>query len=308
MIKNICFYNHWHNGDVFAGKAFVRMLQQACPDFHYMYALAGDPYIIKDLNCDCGHVNQLPPQITDRIMGAVDQGTLFINTWIGVYMHQVALPGEHHGNYPSLYRMWAHIYSAISEILQVGIRMPDNVWCSVSTTDWSAYNCAPADQFVHTHATDKKLLFCNGAVRSGQSAWGDLQDVTHALAQAHEDWQIICTHKFDTQLPNIHFTSDLFQQPCDINEIAYLSTKCDFIWGKNSGPYMFCHVTDNLFNPKKVFFSCSDRASDSYVHGCGDLNCDYYHSLTHDTQTLVDQITNVMHTHREPPYKMQVLT
>lgn len=308
MIKNICFYNHWHNGDVFSSKAFVRMMQQALPEFHYMYALASDPYIIQDLNCDCGHVSQLPDLITYGIPGAVLHDTLFINTWIGVYMGQVALPGEHHGNYPSLYRMWSHIYAMVSQILEVNLQLPPNVWSAVSETTWATYNCAPADQFDADHATAKKLLFCNGDVRSGQSVWGDLQDVTHMLAQANPDWQIMCTQKFQTHVPNIHFTSDLFQQSCDINEIAYLSTKCDLIWGKNSGPYMFCHVTDNLFNPAKVFFSGSDRASDSYVHGCGDLKCAYYHSLTHDVCTLVDQITNAMHAPHAHIYKMQVLT
>lgn len=308
MIRNICFYNHWHNGDVFAGKAFVQMLQATLPAYHYMYALAGDPHIIADLNCDCGHVNQLPAEITDSIQGAVVQDTLFINTWIGVYMHQVALPGEHHGNYPNLYRMWCHIYESIGPILQIGLRMPDSVWCAVSKTHWSAYNCVPADQFVACHEHNKKLLFCNGAVRSGQSVWSDMSEVTQELARTHTDWQIICTQKFDTDLANIHFTQNIFQQACDINEIAYLSTKCDFIWGKNSGPYMFCHVQDNVFNPDQMFFSCSDRPSDSYVHGCMELPCVYYHSLTQDATMLVNQITHVITTKSVPTRSMQVLT
>lgn len=310
MIKNICFYNHWHNGDVFAGKAFIQMLQQACPNLNYMYALAGDPYIIKDLNCDCGHVNQLPAQVTDRVPGMVLHDTLFINTWIGVHMSQVALPGEQHGNYPSLYRMWSAIYAKIAEVLQVGIHMPDSIWCAVARTNWQAYNCEPADQFVQAHDANKKLLFCNGSVRSGQSAWGDMKPVVQELAAAHTDWRLICTQQFETDLPNIHFTSHMFNQPCDINEIAYLSTKCDLIWGKNSGPYMFCHVQDNLFSPKQTFFSCSDRPSDSYVYGCPDLTCAYYHSLTHDAAKLTDQIEQVMQ--QAPPsapaFKMQVLT
>jgi hypothetical protein len=309
MIRNICFYNHWHNGDVFAGKAFIHMLQRTCPQFHYMYALDSDPHIIRDLNCDTGHVNQLPAHISYHMQGAVFHDTLFVNTWVGAYLHQVALPGEQHANYPSLYRMWMIIYNQLNQILNLDVRMPNDVWCAVASTNWLMYNCAPADQFIHAHVAQKRLLFCNGAVRSGQSVWGIMQQEIHQLAIENPDWQLICTQPFETDASNIYFTNHIFNQPCDMNEIAYLSTHCDLIWGKNSGPYMFCHVSDNLNDPKKVFFSCSDRPSDSYVHGCAHVKCHYYHSLTTDSNRLVEQITQVIKCSDQPPaHVMQVLT
>jgi hypothetical protein len=78
---------------------------------------------------------------------------------------------------------------------------------------------------------------------------------------------------------NIHFTDDIFSdvQNGDINEIAYLSTKAFLIMGKNSGPFMFTHIQENILDPNKIFMSMSHRSSDSYAWGVLGFECRYYH-------------------------------
>ena len=45
----------------------------------------------------------------------------------------------------------------------------------------------------------------------------------------------------------------------DLNEISYLSTFCDVIIGKESGPFAFCTIKDNLMNENKTFINFCDR-------------------------------------------------
>jgi hypothetical protein len=78
---------------------------------------------------------------------------------------------------------------------------------------------------------------------------------------------------------NVFFTDDIFAGATggDINEIAYLSTHAEVIVGKNSGPFMFTHVWDNIMNPNKAFVSLSHRPSDSYPYNVIGIACRYYH-------------------------------
>lgn len=313
MLRKVCFFNYLHNGDIFTGKAYVQAIMRAYPGFDYAYALGASPEsaqlplydhaagtrsdVIKDLRCYLITCDQLPeggPGWYDRV--AVWGDWLLVNSWIGAYAADVFPPGEEHANYPSLQRMWAMVFDEVNAVLGTRLTISADIWDAVPTTDWSVYNCAAADRYLAAQRFEKRLLFCNGPARSHQSVWAedDMRGVIEPLADQHPDWDFICTQPFPSALPNVHFTDDIFQQDCDINEIAYLSTHCDLIWSKVSGPYIYCHVPENMFDPTTTFFSSSDRPSDSLPFGCEDLRCRYYHSLTGDPATLIGQINAAM--------------
>lgn len=295
-MRKVCFFNYMHNGDVFNTKAMVQALMAARPDFDYSYALNCHPDVVKDL-CPHRPWDQFPHEEVRWKFPVTERGgEILVNTWIGGYADVVLLPGEEHANYPGILRMWQQVFAEFDAVAGTALPVPTDVWAVVPTTDWSAYNRAAADAFIAAHPCEKRLLMSNGPVRSHQSSWGDddMRDVIHQLADRHPDWQFVCTQGFVTDRPNVYFTVDVFAQACDINEIAYLSRSCDLIWGKVSGPYMFCHVRENIFDPRKIFFSSSDRASDSLPYGCDGLGCHYYHSLTADPAVLAGQIEDVM--------------
>lgn len=328
MLRKLCFFNFLHNGDIFTGKGYAQAIMRAYPGIDYAYALGAGPgtagiaryehalrtnhYAIKDLRCQLTTTDDLPPELDWYERFLVYDGWLLVNTWIGAYADEVLKAGEVHANYPNLQRMWSLIFDEVNSTMGMNLRMPEDVWAAVPTTDWSVYNCALADAHVDTHPATRRLLFCNGPVRSAQSAWGgnDMHEVIETLAGQHPDWDMLCTRPFPTSLPNVHFTDDIFlEQPCDINEIGYLSTRCDLIWGKVSGPYIYCHVPENIFDPRTVFFSSSDRPSDSLPYGCEGVRCHYYHSPTADPDTLVTQLTEAVlgAADREPAGSMIVL-
>jgi hypothetical protein len=280
MIHTICFFNHWHNGDVFSAKGFIQNLIRQVPDRKFQHAQLNSLKTMQDLNCEQIHTDQLPPGITDRVRFHDVDGTLYVNTWIGCYGNDVIPVGQHHANYPSLYTMWGHIYTNIGYVLERELIMPQNLAEMVANTNWSKYDISPALQFLGQHGNI--VLLCNGAVRSTQSNLDDLASIVKTLATEFTDVNFVCTQKFSdtTNLPgNIHFTEDIFAgvQGGDVNEIAYISTQSFLIVGKNSGPFMFTHVVENLTDPNKAFVSLSHRSSDSYVWGTHGLGCRYYH-------------------------------
>jgi hypothetical protein len=289
----ICFYNHWHNGDVFSGKAYMWNLMTQYPGFNYVYAVNTHPKTMADLRCPIIPVASLPECADWKIRGAHTEDTVYINTWFGVYRHEVSESGEVHANYVSLQRMWCNIYFKLSQLLGIRIKLDSHLLAGVAQTDWTCYQTELADKFVEQCEGRKINLFCNGSVRSEQSDVGDLQELINTLAHNYPDQVFVATQQFETTQSNVHFSNNIFQLDNDINEIAYLSTHCHMIVGKNSGPFMYCHVKDNMFDPAKKFWALSQRPSDSYAYGVCDIACEYYHSMSSQTEDLVRQFNQI---------------
>ena len=284
-MKKICFYNHWHNGDVFSGKGYMLdIMQQLGPRYEFSHAQLNSTKSMCDLPCEHIHTDQLPPQVTAHMRYIDVNGTFYINTWVGAYGNAVIPQGEHHANWPSLLTMWTHIMEVIQLNLAPELSGPDDqgqvdISRYIPSTDWTPYDTGPAVEFLS--GKNRVALFCNGLVRSTQSHIGLMEDVLEQLCADYKDIAFVCTSKFDNTFnaPNLYFTDDIFAnvQEGDINEIAFLSTKCELIVGKNSGPFMFAHLKENVFDPNKTFFSLSHRPSDSYAHNVSGLPCRYYH-------------------------------
>jgi hypothetical protein len=85
------------------------------------------------------------------------------------------------------------------------------------------------------------------------------------FAEMYPDTDFICTNKFDTDgNKNIKFTSDIIGEVADgdLLEISYLSSHCNIIIGKNSGPYVFCETYDNYMDTNKSFISFNSKHPD----------------------------------------------
>lgn len=294
-MKNILFYNLWHNGDVFSGRGYIRTIINSLPETKFGYYHKNNPKVVMDLV-----TTKFKPDLTKWQVEQLNfhkifetEKTIYINTWVGTYFHQhavrmqdfpnviVNLPDEGHANYLSLHKMYTFICNYLNQNHSCNIQLTDNPIDYVPKIDWSTqYDVEPANDFVVRNKGKDLHLFCNGKVRSNQSAIGNMSDIIQALAQQTPDDVFICTETFNTSLPNIFFTNDIFSIPNDLNEIAYLSTFCNTIVGKNSGPFMFTHIQDNINNDSKVFVAFSNHVSDCYPYHMKKLPCKYIHSNT----------------------------
>ena len=84
----------------------------------------------------------------------------------------------------------------------------------------------------------------------------DKIDINHLIEKLSDNYphiDFILTEKSNIVKNNVLHTSDIIMTSgCDLNEISYLSTKCDIIVGRASGPYCFTHVKENMLNTNKI--------------------------------------------------------
>jgi len=246
MVKNIVFFNQYHNGDCFVGKGWIRNIMRQLPDLNFSYAHANHADIIKDLGCRHIPLSELP-QI-DRMVRIAqdDDGTLFINTWCGAF--QGELFGYHqHSNYIIQHRMYEMYCEQLSSILGRPVTQSNNPHDYLPFIDFSYYDTKMVDDVVVGKFQSAPLvLFCNGPANSGQSAVGDFKYSIDYLAREFKDHVFVATHDVGIKLPNVFYTTHEFYKKSDLNEIAYLSKRAKLIVGKNSGPFSYCCFDENM--------------------------------------------------------------
>lgn len=306
-MKNILFYNLWHNGDVFSGRGYIKSIIDSLPDVKFGYYHKCNKKIVSDLTRMTFQPDLTKWQVEQlnfRKIVETDK-TIYINTWVGTYFYQngermqdfqdviVNLQGEGHANYLSLHKMYSFIITYLNDNHNANIALDMYPLSYVPSINWKHYESQKVEDFVKATPQTKHLV-CNGIVRSMQSSIGNMQEVINVLAKQHPQDVFICTEKFDTTFRNILFTDDIFKLDNDINEIAYLSTYCNTIIGKNSGPFMFTHVSQNIYNKKMTFVAFSHSPSDCYPYHMKNLPCKYFHSKGETPQQVYNVISNAM--------------
>ncbi len=264
-MNKVVFYNSFHKGDLHLSRTMVRKIVKAFPNIEFGYIHKHGPYILQDLP-----VKYLGWSVVD---GKDSSGmthrndTLFLNTWYGSYNH--CFQNAHGGiTFDTLY----HVFAKHLELLESDWSKiesdPKNLFPSI---DWSIYNKSGVDSFVTNQFNKyrKNVLISNGAVLSGQSDIHNFNLVINNLSRMFPDVHFICTDKVGiNKNPNVIFTDEFIGvNGCDLNEISYLSTFCDVIVGRSSGPYTFAMISDNMFNENKTMISFSSIGSGVYWLG-----------------------------------------
>lgn len=308
-INKICFFNHWHNGDIFACKKYIQnLIAQLKPikQFEFIIAHPKNQKLLLDLEARYEQITDhysdpdkpfyfIPVQNNVKSV-FVGGDTLYINTWIGAYI-EVFAPGEHHANWINLNRMWNIIHHNVANLMGITIVSGFNPTAFIPSTIWERYDIDYVKKFVE--GRKNIVLICNGVVTSSQSSYSHvhhMDNIINSLANLNPNTDFVCTSRSNSHHKNIYFTDDIFNGVVggDLNEIAYLSTFCDVIIGKNSGPYMFCHVRDNMFRKECAFVSLSDRASDSYAYLCPEILCQYYHYTGAEDNEVISLVHKIL--------------
>lgn len=285
-MKAICFFNHYHNGDLFYNKEFVRDIMSKIPTQYY-YAHTKDKKILSDLNIQPAGLSA-PDKI--RMFEAKDQNIVCVNTWIGSYFD--LYPGECTLRFN--YRMFQDIYNDLNKIFETSIK-PEPIEHYLAKVDYSKFDVSSIDEYLKTDS-NKKILFSNGPGLSGQCSYnGDMSDIITDIAKKNRDKTFIATQRFHSEESNVKFTSDIINvQGSDLNEISYLSRFCDVIIGKDSGPFCFTHTEENLMNPNKTFLSFGDDVTTSHVYGLDFLKSDFIIEKFTSLENLKSKIESII--------------
>jgi hypothetical protein len=295
MYKNICFFNHWHNGDVFSTKGYVKDLMRQMPYINFQYAQKNTNKLILDLNLEEKTLHEVPTLIwNDKFVE--DEHTLYINTWIGGYLEVLREYGHAHSNWLNLHTVWMSIYEKIENIFNIKLSKNPNPIFYIPETEWSRFNL----ERVYNFLKDKKdiIVFSNGEVKSNQSNLSNLETVIKRVAILNPEKTIVCTSRIDnTNIKNIFITDDILfdVEKSDLNEIAFLCTRSKLIIGKNSGAYIVAQNKDTLYNENISFLGLSHRPTDSFLYGVNGFTCNYYHHCHEDDNKIVEIIQNIVH-------------
>ena len=238
MKKNIVFFNHYHNGDLFAVKYFMKHVMNCLPDREFKIVHRNSEEVLKDLNVEFSHIENYS-FLNERDVFHESEDSIFINTWIANFI--TGLPFI--TNWGTYYKkMFSYIFAELS--LRIGEDIPLLPMESyIPEIDYSYFKI-PND---FNCDYDNTIIFSNGPVRSFQSSLAETDFIVSFLLENFPNKTIILTHKTNIEHENIIYTSDIIKKndgevllengykTSDINEISYIADKkCKYIIGRNS--------------------------------------------------------------------------
>lgn len=285
-MNSICFFSNGHNGDIVHSKAFVNDIANQI-NVKCLYHHKRNHKITKDLNAITTQI--APSNYYEKFIET--NNILFINTWLYPYLFDDSF--ETYGvNMKTNYKIYNFICDKINSVFDTNIKLKDidqyHPFINFDIVERSNIN-----EFVKSK--NKKILFSNGPCLSGQSPYNeDMSEIINNLAEKYPEITFIATHKFNTVLDNVKFTEEIIKiNGSDLNEIGYLSTYCDLIIGRNSGPFCFCTIDVNLKNPDKIFYAFGHNQTDCFYQG-SNINCKFIFNNADNQYELLNCIDNII--------------
>ena len=287
-MTKVCFFNFYHNGDLFHSKPFVREVIKLLGKEKVLYAHNKDPRAIEDLQIQTVRLEGIDNKT--KVFRPKDPDMLFLNTWIGSYFDKYT--GECTLNFNM--KMWADIYEEINTAFNKKLKLGP-VENYLPYVDYSKYDLANVRSYLDQD-TKPKIMFCNGPALSGQCEYnGSMEWIINPLAQKHPNKTFITTHKISTSTENVIYTGDIIKSDrCDLNEISYLSKYCSLLVGRNSGPFCYVSTGENLNDPPKTFYAFGHQESDCFTMGIPKKSNYIFEKYQDHTQLLhsIEELVN----------------
>lgn len=298
-MNKIVFFNHFNKGDIFCARPFIEQIIKDLKEINfefYFYHQHGE-YLLKDLDIiylDLSRINNI---IDIRSPNFIDGDSIYINTWIGKYFnYEYYFCGC---NLRTLYHiMYSEIFCFLNEKLNLNLKLKSIIEYFPSI-NYEYYNIHHINNFLFNEKR-KKILFCNGPALSGQCSEynGDMSDIIIPLAKEYNNYVFIVTNRiYDHYLENIIYSGDIIKNNDlnDINEISYLSTQCETIIGRSSGPFTFSNVKENIFNKNKKFLCFGCCPNDIYPHELNEkIDCEYIFEIFSNVENLKNRIISIL--------------
>lgn len=288
QFKNVYFYSHFGNGDIFISKEFVRDILSQINYENAYYSHGKNKRILADIpELKFASVNN--EHIINNRCRLVN-GDIFINTWLGVDSNYVTPANS--CNIVNSRRM----YNDIMVKNKLDIHLNKSLVDYIPNIDFNYFELSGVNEFLQSN-TKRLILWDNGLVQSNQALNFDFNPIIEHIAKLYPDINFITTSRTLSALNNVLYTGDITKTSdgFDLNEISYLSLATDTIIGRSSGPEVFCTTRENLYNPKKAFLSFTYRVeSSSIVWGNPEVACKIYWSNSTEFTSVVNQIISVI--------------
>jgi hypothetical protein len=265
-MKEMCFYNDFHNGDVHLSRGLVRYIVKERPSLKYSYIHGCNADLLSDienvtlvqdrsaLDLICKHRYEWGFSI-DEI--------LYVNTWYGSCEHR----NMH--KYGLTFDCLLNVLNDItSHTLDLDLRTVD-AKILFPWIDFSKYQIQQATGKLSGIAKPM-VMVANNLALSGQAENFSFNPVIDTLSDRYPNVLFVVTNKIDpVNKQNVMYVSDIVgKNGFDLNELAYVSTYCSVIVGRPSGPFSFALNRVNMFDRTCDMLSISNlQNSDEFWIG-----------------------------------------
>lgn len=251
MKKEILFFNYYHNGDIHVSREFVKDILKKTETEVSVYHHPNSDKLLLDINnliIKKDFLDESGEKLNNSKLFYENDNFMFINTWFhidfGCRMYGCTLE--------ALYSNFSYIYE------QMGIEL-EKIEYYIPKIDFSKYNVDRIDDFFSdVKKYDKYIFISNGPVKSNQSDNVNLNDYIKHLSNVYKNCLFILSENVEDGVisDNVILSSDIIKLDSrnDLVENSYLSTKCDMIVGRHSGPYTYSMIQQNILSDKKQDF------------------------------------------------------
>ena len=267
---NVIFFNYFHLGDLHISRNYIKKIMSRIPANNYFETNQYGEDVLKDIDnlqylrwhsfTDfCGVRYDVPFAVSMN----GDLRTLFVNTWVGQNQPLNKMPRD---NGVCTFRRNNENYNLILKELGFDEIRDDDVDVFPSV-DYEKYEIENVDSFLRKTFGPFVLLF-NNEVKSGQCENFDFDPIAEKLCKEFPEHKFILSNDTeltkDKSINNIFSASDIIKKDSmDLNELSYLSTFCDVLIGRNSGPQTFAYVIENFLCPNKKNITICDHKNES---------------------------------------------
>ena len=263
---NVIFFNFFHLGDIHISRNYMKeMMSRIDADTFFEANQYGD-HVIKDIDNlhylrwhsfvnFCG----VPYDVPYAVNMNGDKKTLFINTWVGQNQPLNKMPRD---DGVCTFRRNTENYNLILKELELP-QISDTDLGVFPSVDYERYDIDGVNKFLSKTVGPFVLIF-NNEVQSGQCENFDFDPIIQKLCEEFTEHKFIVSNETSIKNDRLYSASEIIgKNEFDLNELSYLSTFCDVLIGRNSGPQTFAYVIENFLCPHKKNITICDHENES---------------------------------------------
>ena len=285
-MEGLIVVNEFHNGDLFYSRTFLNMIEGK---FKIKYYHDGK----QPLFCDLPNVEE----VVGNFRGHHQPPTWNpepdfskhppVCTWIGQENMKYVFSVNHGCSYEN------HFFLCKLLAEKLGIEVEDDMNKYIPYVN---YDLLPNIDSVKSKMAafksqySRMVLISNGDVNSSQSLNFNFTPLVKTLSDLKPHVLFLTTQECGPINPNVICTSTITEVVPDLLQISYISTLCDVIIGRASGPFCFCHSKDNMLNPNKTFISFTNNINEGVFYH--NQKAKYFWSNNYDQTSMLSFIHN----------------
>ena len=245
-LNRLVFFNHCNNGDIHVSRQFIKYAMSRIDADEYLYYHKNSDRLLLDipnLKITSAGLDDL-----DKFSQIIDHrdknSTLYLNTWYRVS------PGWDKVGTCTVNTLYDLFDDSLKNITGKGIE--GTIVDMLPEIDYGYFEKSNIDDVLLSDKR-KKVMICNCRPLSGQCHGFAFEGIVEKLADSYPDVLFLLTNVLSHKIcrENVMYTPEIINSSVnDLNENSYISTFCDIIVGKSSGPYTFAMTRQNMLSDK----------------------------------------------------------